>query len=502
MCGIVGMISDGKPVSGDIIRSLVAQVNRGKQSSGIISSYKNGGGADFDIRAEGAASDVFKGLNLEEIDQEIGIGHVRYATAGRNLTRDAQPRYVPKPGMVMAHNGQIANYMALRERLEQKRDYKFRTECDVEALLYAFAQNLIDRKQYEAKNIDEYVQEKLFPALRDTMDPQGTFSSIGAYSTVTLLDKRGLLAFKDPNGIRPLTFAKRESDAGLEYVFASETVAIPTWFGFSDHEEMKPGEAIFIDHDMNVYRQEILNHGQKTCIFEAIYFMLAHSRFNGRIVEDIRYDLGIALAMEYRELRDRVDLIVDIPKTPIPTAQALANTWNKQYGGILSNANMRTFQAEEQSQRELDARAKFTYNEDRFRGKRVGVVDDSVVRGTNSKQVIEILYELGAEEVHFFSTFPPYVGICPGGVDVAAENELLIKENTPYNIDVAREKIRATTLNYLSLGNMLDCLGLDESRVCLGCTREQYPFDMTDYKRFKALRDEQRAAVACRVPHS
>lgn len=494
MCGVIGLIS-AEPVAAEAARGLVAMENRGRQSSGIITANSTKRGFGTIIRQEGPASTVFRGRNFEAHTDTIAIGHDRYATIGDNLTNDAQPRFLNRPGIAMAHNGQITNYIRLRSKLERKRSYTFATECDVEALLYALGQNLIDTKPYEATDHAEYVSEKLFPALKATMDPDAEYSAIGAYSAVAIIAGHGLLAFKDPRAIRPLCFAANDNGT---YAFASETIAVPKLRGYTNHQELGPGEAVFVDLNRKVYRKIIHQLNECVCPFEAVYFSKSHSHFRGRVIEDLRYILGLAIAKEFARYKDRIDLVVPVPKTPIPAAIALSQAWGKPYGGVEDNLAMRVFQGNSRIQREQDATDKFSFNQDRIWGSRVAVVDDSVVRGTNSSSITQALWHLGAEEVHWFSTYPPYIGVCPGGIDVADEAELLFYNR---NLIQATKFIGATSLNFLPLEAMLAAINLPRECACLGCTMREYPFDMQEYRLMQELRQQQRSIVIENLAH-
>ncbi|MEK6938998.1 MAG: hypothetical protein AABX04_08220, partial [Nanoarchaeota archaeon] len=253
-----------------------------------------------------------------------------------------------------------------------------------------------------------------------------------------------------------------------------------------------PGEVLFIDHNLNVYRETVYSLGAKHCWFDEVYFSRANSVSRGRTIDYYRQQLGRALAHNFSDLKDRVDNIMAVPRTPIQAAMAMSLVWDKPYGGIEAEASERIFLGNDAHDRFNRALAKFSYDLEAIRGNRVGVVDDSVVRGNNSKAVVEVLYSLGAKEVHFFSTFPPYIGICPGGIDIANEDELLMTGRT---LEQARDFIGATTLNFLLLEKALEAMHLDSSQVCLGCTKKEYPFDMTDYLRYQELREVQREAI-------
>ncbi|MBS3121352.1 class II glutamine amidotransferase [Candidatus Woesearchaeota archaeon] len=548
MCGIIGMISNGKSVSREVVQGLVALQHRGRDSSGIITTNWNGSEFGSIIRGVGPAKEVFKDVNLDEIVARAAIGHDRYSTIGSNLSGDAQPLYKSKTGTAIAHNGHIANYLKLKEELKQRKSYHLATQCDAEALLCALVQNMIDLKSYEAVDTPQFVNEKFFPAVRAILDHGAKYGVTGAYSVIGLSIGHGIFALKDPHGTRPLIFAQRreqrklrergeliekieqekliegreqrelvgqrdrkkltgqregrelierinerEDDDEVIYAFASESIALPKLRGFDKYEELGPGEAVFIDFNMNVYKQTIFSLGQKICKFEPVYFAKGVSYFNGKVIEDIRYELGLEAADEFSYLKDRIDNILAVPKTAIRAAEAVAKAWDKPFGGIeAADDGIRSFLGGTQTERNLIAYFKFSYNPHRIEGKSVGVIDDSVVRGTISKSLVRALYELGAKEVHFISVYPPFIGICAGGIDVPEEKELLLNENTPEAIEIARQTINATTLNYLSRDRLLKTLGLTEDTVCSGCTKKEYPFDLGDYYRFQEQRRSER----------
>ena len=486
MCGIVAMISN-KRVCKETVKCLCTLEHRGTYSSGMVSYNSNKGEFSTPIRAPGSASQVFGNIKLPF--DNVAIGHNRYATSGHNQIKDIQPMYYARPGMALAHNGQIANYSALKQKLKKK-GYSFFTNNDSEVLMFALAQNLRERKFYETKTTEEFVKEKLFPALKDIMDPESEFHIVGAYSVIVIIADYGLLAFKDPHGIRPLSLAKKiqKSKNIIKYVLASETTAFHILKGYNSYRELEPGEAVFIDFDHNIYWEKINRQQPKICPFEMVYFSQIDSNFQGTQVYDIRKKLGQQLAKYFAKLKKRIDVVMPIPKSPIPSAQALAKVWNKEYGGIVAlpaYSSIRSFQKTINKDRKRVASEKLLFVRSHIKGKRIGLVDDSVVRGNTSKTVIRKLFELGAKEVHLFSTFPPFKHICPGGIDIAHNEELLMHKK---NINQACKYIKATTLNFLPLKLMLEAVNLTRKTACLGCTEEKYPFDMSDYKNFQKLR--------------
>jgi len=495
MCGIIGLIGN-KPVCHDLVRGLHALQHRGIQSTGLISYSSLKGNFSPPVRGKGSSTEVFRHAEFSATDN-VAIGHNRYATSGDDPARDAQPIYIQRPGLAMAHNGQIANYISLREKLEKQGTYSFFTNCDAEALLFALAQNLIGQNSHRTTDTPSFVKEDLFPALKKTLDSRAEYSAIGAYSVLAIISNHGLLAFKDPHGIRPLSFASKETAGGTQYVFASETTAFHFLKGFKDFRELSPGEAIFVDFNLNIYAQEIDSLPEKFCPFEIVYFAQVDSELRGQKVYDARYKLGQAIASSFSELKDRVDAVMPVPKSPIPAAIALAKEWKKPYGGIVprpSHSPIRAFQ-QEAGRRKQSIDEKLIFIRSHINKKRIGLVDDSVVRGETSKAVISRLHELGAEEVHLFLTYPPYIGICAGGIDTPLEEELLLKGDGEEDIERARKMIGATTWSFLPVDKMLAAVNLTPQTACLGCTQKHYPFQMNDYSKFQKLRDKHRQQI-------
>jgi amidophosphoribosyltransferase len=495
MCGIIGIIGN-KAVCEDLVKGLHALQHRGIQSSGMISYNSRERKFSPPIRGQGSSTEVFRHID-GSVSDNVAIGHNRYATSGDDFSRDAQPIYVQRPGLAIAHNGQIANYMPLREKLEKRGAYSFYTNCDVEPLLFSLAQNLIQQKSHQATATSVFIKEKLFPALRNIMDHRAEYAVMGAYAVVAIISHHGLLAFKDPHGVRPLCFAKKEMNGIRQYAFASETTAFNFLKGFGDFRELGPGEAMFIDFNFHVYEDKIYPQKEKFCPFEIVYFAQVDSELRGQKVYDARYKLGLAIASSYSELKNRVDAIMPVPKSPIPAAIALANEWKKPYGGVIprpSHAPIRAFQ-QEARRRKQSIDEKFIFIRSHINKKRIGLVDDSVVRGETSKEVVSRLYELGAREVHLFLTYSPYIGICAGGIDTPLEEELLLNNGGPEDVERARKFIGATTLNFLPLKEMLKAVNLTPETACLGCTQKRHPFDLRDYSGFQRLRRQHREHI-------
>jgi len=486
MCGIIGIISKKKVIE-ETLQSLISLNHRGIQSSGIISQNTKKNKFSSPIKILGKNQEEFHKLINPSNEDNIAIAHNRYVTSGDNNLNNAQPMIIQKPGIALAFNGQISNYLEIKKQLEKEEGYTFFSESDTETLLLNIAKNLEKKRPQDSKNINSFVNERLFPALEKILEEVK-----GAYSAVAIIDNKGLLAFKDPHGIRPLCYAIKKDSSSI--MFSSETTTFNFLGNYQRPIEIEQGQAIFIDKDLNIYQKSILKKEKRFCPFETVYFAQIDSKFNNQEVYQSRYNLGIALAKHFIKLKEKIDIVIPIPKSPIPSAQAIADYWKKPFGGIIarpSHSIIRAFQ-QEKNQRDKLIEEKFFFIKSLIKEKRIALVDDSIIRGETSKKIISKLYNLKAKEIHFFSTYPPCISICPYGIDIASYKELLIKNNTPEDLENARKSINATTLNYLPIDLMLEAINQNKKESCLGCTEKKYSININSYHNFSHLREIQR----------
>lgn len=468
MCGIIGVISE-KNVANEIYLGLLATKNRGTNSSGIL-TYNEKNNKFYRKTGAYSIDRVFMDLDFSNLEGKMGLGHNRYATTASKdeLKRDAQPVFTKRPGIAMSFNGHLESEELKNRQIEE--GWTFHTNCDVEFLLHSMAQRLIENKAHKIKDSETFAYEKLFPTLEKVMEEMDEY---GSYSVITILDGRGILAYKDPHGVRPLAFAKKRDYKC--YAFASETTGINLMGGYHEIRELERGEAIFIDTNFNVYKKIIKQSRPAFCSFEQVYFSEIESDLLGEKVFITRQKLGEALSKTFGYLSDKVDRIVAVPRTPEVAAIKLARCWNKDYGGIVKRGgiDIRTFLEPTQELRERASEMKYLYIKPLIEGKRIGIVDDSIVRGTASKNIIKNLRALGVKEVHFFSTYPPIQHSCKYGIDTPTKQEL-IAARVGGNIKKITKELDADTVNYLPLETLVQILGAPLDHFCTSCVTGKY----------------------------
>lgn len=426
MCGIIG-IAGQRPVAGTLYDGLLLLQHRGQDAAGITTS--NAGNLDTKLymhRGKGLVRDVFAEQNIAALQGSFGIAHVRYPTAGStDDINEAQPFYVNSPfGIALGHNGNLTNHIQLAQELFQQEYRHIYTGSDSEVVLNVFAHEL-------SKQISEIKSTAIF-----SISPDSIFNSVeklfnrcqGAYSVVTLIAGVGLVAFRDPLGIRPLAIGKTIENGVTETIVASESVAIEA-LGFDLIGDIAAGEAVFIDINLNVHRKIIKQSQQHPCIFEYVYFARPDSTIENVVVTQARYNMGAMLAKQVHNLglADNIDVVMPIPDSGRPAAMELANVLGKPYReGFIKNRYIgRTFIMPGQSLRKKSVRHKLNVLRAEFAGKRVALVDDSIVRGTTSKEIIQMARDAGAKEVYFCSASPPVRHQNVYGIDMPTRKELI-----------------------------------------------------------------------------
>ncbi|MFB6421893.1 MAG: amidophosphoribosyltransferase [Candidatus Malihini olakiniferum] len=417
MCGIVG-IAGFTPVNQSIYDALIVLQHRGQDSAGIVTiDLMN----CFHLRkASGLVKDVFEARHMQRLQGNMGIGHVRYPTAGSSSASEAQPFYVNSPfGITLAHNGNLTNAHELHKQLFAKKRRHVNTTSDSEILLNIFACEL-DRFQncfLEADNV--------FSAVA------ATHKQIrGAYACVGMIIGHGLFAFRDPHGIRPLVMGKRHlSDSRCEYMLASESVALDT-LGFEFLRDISPGEAIYITEKGQLFTCQCAeNPKSNPCLFEYVYFARPDSFIDKISVYSARVRMGQKLGEKIaRVWEDRdIDIVIPIPETSCDIALEIALIIDKPYRqGFVKNRYVgRTFIMPGQEQRKNSVRRKLNANHAEFRNKNVLLVDDSIVRGTTSEQVVEMARQAGARRVYLASASPEIRFPNVYGIDMPSANELI-----------------------------------------------------------------------------
>ena len=441
MCGIVGMVGKSN-VNQSIYDALTVLQHRGQDAAGIVTCD----GHKLYLRKDnGLVRDVFRTEHMRDLRGDIGIGHVRYPTAGCSSSAEAQPFYVNSPyGITLAHNGNLTNADQLKHHLFVEDRRHMNTESDSEVLLNVFAHEL---QRSEKLNVET---DDLFAAVSEVHK-----RCRGAYAAVAMITGFGIVAFRDPYGIRPIVFGKRETSEGTEYMVASESVALDA-LGFELIRDLEPGEAVIIDAQGNLSTKQCAEKPKYSpCIFEYVYLARPDSIIDDVSVYKARLRMGEALAEKI--LRERpehdIDVVIPIPDTSRTAALQLSYRLGVVYReGFIKNRYIgRTFIMPGQQQRKKSVKQKLNAIDLEFRGKNVLLVDDSVVRGTTSRQIIEMARDAGAKNVYFASAAPAIRYPNVYGIDMPAAEELIAYNRT--SEEVANE-IGADWLVYQDLEDL------------------------------------------------
>jgi amidophosphoribosyltransferase len=452
MCGIVGIVGSTL-VNQSIYDALTVLQHRGQDAAGICTIDNN----CFRLRkANGLVKDVFAAKHMQRLQGTVGIGHVRYPTAGSSSASEAQPFYVNSPfGITLAHNGNLTNAHEIREKLFEKDRRHINTTSDSEVLLNVLAHE-IDTVKGNVTNAD------VFRAIANVHR-----SIKGAYAVVAMIIGHGMVAFRDPHGIRPLCIGKRIDSTGrTEYMVASESVALDA-VGFEFMRDVAPGEAIYVTFDGELSTKQCAdNPTLNPCIFEYVYFARPDSFIDEISVYSARVEMGIKLGdrikQEYSDLD--IDVVIPIPETSNDIALQIAQAINKPYRqGFVKNRYVgRTFIMPGQEQRVKSVRRKLNAIRSEFKDKNVLLVDDSIVRGTTSEQIVEMARESGAAKVYLVSAAPEIRFPNVYGIDMPSANELIAhgRDN-----DAICKQIGADALIFQTLDDLVDAVGLGNRSI-------------------------------------
>lgn len=446
MCGIVGIVGR-EPVNQSLYDALLVLQHRGQDAAGIVTCED---GRLHLRKRNGLVSDVFDQEHMLRLRGNMGVGHVRYPTAGCSSSAEAQPFYVNSPyGIVLAHNGNLINAEELKHDLFREDLRHINTDSDSEILLNIFAHGLSTWPPH--LNLTE---EDIFRAVRTVHD-----RCRGGYAAVAMIPGYGVIAFRDPHGIRPVVFGERDTPRGKEFMVASESVALDT-LGFRLIRDVEPGECIiFTRHGEFFSRQCAENPVRSPCIFEFVYFARPDTIIDDIFVHKARQRMGKKLARKIqREWPDHdIDVVIPIPDTSRTAALSLANKLGVPYTeGFIKNRYIgRTFIMPGQTVRKKSVRRKLNPIDVEFRDKNVLLVDDSIVRGTTSKQIVQMARDAGARKVYFASAAPPVRYPNVYGIDMPAASELVAHGRTTEEV---REIIGADRLIYQDLEDLIDAV--------------------------------------------
>ena len=447
MCGILGIVAHS-PVNQLLYDGLLLLQHRGQDAAGIVTSEHK----TFHMhKGAGLVRDVFRTRNMRSLPGHVGIAHCRYPTAGSaSNSAESQPFYVNSPfGIVLGHNGNLTNSDKLKEEMFRQDLRHINTNSDSEVLLNVLAHEL----------------EKASVKLR--LDPQAVFAAVaavhrrvrGAYAVIAMIAGAGVLAFRDPYGIRPAVIGYAETPSGVEYMVASESVAVDA-MGFRLLRDIAPGEAVFIDEEGKLHSQQCAEHSSlNPCIFEYVYLARPDSIIDGASVYETRLRMGEKLVEKIkREHKDlQIDVVIPIPDSSRPSAMQLALGLGVPYReGFVKNRYIgRTFIMPGQAVRKRSVRQKLNVVGLEFKGKNVLLVDDSIVRGTTSREIVQMARESGARKVFFASAAPPVRFPNVYGIDMPTRAELIAAHRT--EAEVAAE-IGADALIYQDLEDLKDAV--------------------------------------------
>ncbi|MCU4520922.1 amidophosphoribosyltransferase [Acinetobacter schindleri] len=446
MCGVVG-IAGKSAVNQMLFDALTMLQHRGQDAAGIVTCHE---GRLFLRKDVGMVRDVFHTRHMRALQGNYGIGHVRYPTAGTSSSAEAQPFYVNSPyGITLAHNGNLTNAEEIHDDLFKTDLRHMNTDSDSEVLLNVFAHELQKRSKLVPTS------EDIFHAVTRVHE-----RCKGGYAVVAMITGQGVVGFRDPNGIRPLIYGSRETENGMEYIIASESVAI-TALGFKVERDIEPGEAVFIDSEGNFFTKQCAAKPEyRPCIFEYVYFARPDAIIDGISVYKARLKMGEKLAHKIlREWGDEhdIDVVIPIPDTSRTSALELANTLGVKFReGFMKNRYIgRTFIMPGQQLRKKSVRQKLNPVELEFQGKNVLLVDDSIVRGTTCNEIIQMARDSGAKKVFFASAAPMVKYPNVYGIDMPAKSELIASERS---VEEIREIIGADRLIFQDLEDLKDAV--------------------------------------------
>ncbi len=484
MCGIIGIVSQ-EPVNQAIFDGLSVLQHRGQDAAGIVTSD---GKRLYSQRDNGLISNVFHSRHMLMLQGNMGIGHVRYPTAGSSSASEAQPFYVNSPyGITMAHNGNLTNDAELKKEMFRQDRRHINTDSDSEILLNIFAQELQKQDVYRIK------PNNVFEAVSGVHK-----RCLGAYAVTAMITRDGLVGFRDPNGIRPLIYGKRETKNGISHILASESVSLLTQ-GYEIVRDIEPGEAIYITLKGNVHTKQCADNPQyNTCIFEYVYFARPDSIIDDVFVHKARMRMGHKLAEKVqKEWADHdIDVIVPIPDTSRTSALEMAMTLGIPYreGFVKNRYIARTFIMPGQAKRKKSVRQKLVPIELEFKNKNVMLVDDSIVRGTTSQEIVQMVRDSGAKNVYFASASPAirYPNIY--GIDMPVATELIAHGRTESEV---ADAIGADRLVFQELDDLIDCITEGNPKLttfdCSVFTGEYITGETEDY--FNQLRERRSDAA-------
>ncbi len=490
MCGIVGIYSH-EPVAAEIYDSLIHLQHRGQDAAGMLTCSER-----FYVKhGLGLVREIFQPDDVVYLKGNIGIGHTRYPTAGGYNLADVQPLWIGSPrGIALAHNGNLVNYKELATEITQQKHSHLNSSIDSEVLLHLLAESL---------NQGEYVADDgagFFVKISDAI--KNIFKRArGSYSAVSIIIGKGLVAFRDPHGIRPLVMGERTNANGTkDYIFASETTMFYA-LGFEPAGDIQPGEVVYVNRDGNLFRQQVEKKQFTPCIFEYVYFARPDSTINGVSVYRSRLHMGQNLARHWKKTYPDVlpDVVIPAPFTSNTAALSFAHEIGVRYSeGLYKNPFIgRTFIMPDGKERSRSVRYKLTPQKTEIKDKKVLILDDSIVRGTTSREIVKMVREFGAKEIYFVSACPPIKNPCFYGVDMPSRAELIAAHKTT---EAIRLYLGVDKLLYQELNDLVEAVTRKGEhhieQPCMACMNGKYITGDIDEKKIRQLecqREESRS---------
>lgn len=491
MCGIVGIYSHDDTAY-ELYESLIHLQHRGQDAAGILTCNNR----FYSKHGKGLVREIFNPDNLSRLRGRMGIAHTRYPTSGSYNDNDIQPLWIGSPrGIALAHNGNLVNDHALRDYIRNKQHRHLNTDSDSESLLLSFADEISKFKNDEDEG-------QFFECLRTALSE--LFRKLeGSYAVVSMVIGKGMIAFRDPHGIRPLVLGERlREDGRKDYIFASENTPFYA-LNFEPKGDLAPGEVIYISDKGNLYRGLVQKKIFKPCVFEYVYFARPDATLDGVSVYRARLRMGQNLATAWKKTYpDQLpDVVIPAPFTANTAALSFAHELNVRYSeGLYKNPFIgRTFIMPSQKTRTRHVRYKLTPQRTEIENKAVLIVDDSIVRGTTSREIVRMVREFGAKNIYFVSSSPPILNPCFYGIDMPTRNELIAAKQT---LEEVRVYLGVDKLLYQQKADLIEAVTRRGNHQiespCMACMGGEYiSGEITEEKmqHLERLRQEKKRNV-------
>ena len=484
MCGFIGIYGpDGVDVAGEIYEGLLAVQHRGQDAAGIITFTD----AFHVKKGLGLVLEIFNESNMARLRGNLGVGHVRYPTVGAGRKDDAQPFHLTFPlGVAMAHNGNVTNFAELHQKHFRSSGTRLNSSCDLEVILYVFAQALTERLRPGHRPDAEDVFAAVQHVFREVK---------GAYSVVATIPDVGMVCFRDPYGIKPCVLGQKRTAEGVWFACASETVVLDV-NGYERSFDLEAGEAVFIGTDRRLLRRKLADKPHRPCIFELIYFARPDSLIDDISVYKTRRRFGEALARQWKASgAPTPDAVIPIPDSSRDAALAMALELGLPYReGLVKNRYIgRTFIMPNQAQRQNSIRRKLNPIRLEFEGKDVLLVDDSIVRGNTARKIVAMVRDAGARKVYLASCSPPLIAPCPYGVDMASKREFIAANLTEHEIARALGVDHLVYLDRDAMNAAARAGNANLEKFCNACFTGEYPTGDVTLERLLAIEEDRTA---------